>query len=83
MFRLSARRPADDGPVDDVTREFLDLVSDLSKRQAQAVVLFYVDDLPVQTIAEVMGCAEGTVKAHLSQGRKRIEQAWAERANVS
>jgi RNA polymerase sigma-70 factor (ECF subfamily) len=41
----------------------------LPPRQREALVLFYVGDLPVQAVAEVMGVGEGTVKAHLSRGR--------------
>jgi RNA polymerase sigma-70 factor (ECF subfamily) len=40
--------------------------------QRQAVVLRYVDDLPLTQIAEVMGCREGTVKTHLQRGRTAL-----------
>ncbi|HEY5171836.1 MAG TPA: sigma-70 family RNA polymerase sigma factor [Acidimicrobiia bacterium] len=39
----------------------------LSERQRAAVVLRYVADLPLADIADVMGCATGTVKATLHQ----------------
>ena len=47
----------------------------LTDRQRAAVVLRYVADLPVADIAEVMGCAIGTVKATLHQAlaHMRIE----------
>lgn len=35
----------------------------LSERQRAVVTLFYVDDLPIATIAEVLAIAPGTVKA--------------------
>lgn len=44
----------------------------LPPRQAQAVALFYVDDLSIAEIAEVMECAENTVKAHLHQARQTL-----------
>ena len=44
----------------------------LPRRQAQAVALFYVEDLSVQQIAAVLGCAEGTVKAHLAKARHTL-----------
>lgn len=47
----------------------------LSSRQRTAVDLFYFVDLDIATIAEVMGCAPGTVKATLSQARDRLRVA--------
>jgi RNA polymerase sigma-70 factor (ECF subfamily) len=47
-------------------------VADLSKRQQQAVDLYYFVGLEVATVAEVMGCAPGTVKATLHQARARL-----------
>jgi RNA polymerase sigma-70 factor (ECF subfamily) len=50
-------------------------LAQLTDRQRAAVVLRYVADLPLAEIAEVMGCATGTVKATLHQAlaRMRIE----------
>ncbi|HYO61378.1 MAG TPA: sigma-70 family RNA polymerase sigma factor [Actinomycetota bacterium] len=49
----------------------------LPSRQRQALVLHYVGDLPPRAVARVMNVSEGTVKAHLAQGRaalrKRLE----------
>ena len=42
-------------------------LAQLTDRQRAAVVLRYVADLPLAEIAEVMGCATGTVKATLHQ----------------
>lgn len=42
-------------------------VSRLARRQAQALVLRYFEDLSVADTATVMGCAEGTVKALTSK----------------
>jgi RNA polymerase sigma-70 factor (ECF subfamily) len=44
----------------------------LPRRQAQAVALFYVEDLSIQQIAVVLDCAEGTVKAQLHRGRQAL-----------
>jgi RNA polymerase sigma-70 factor (ECF subfamily) len=48
----------------------------LPLRQAQAVALHYALDLGVAEIAETLGCAEGTVKSHLSRGRVALARAW-------
>ena len=44
----------------------------LPRRQAQATALFYALDLPVSEVAATRGCAEGTVKAHLSRARSGL-----------
>lgn len=46
----------------------------LSPRQREAVDLYYYVDLDVATIAELMGCAEGTVRATLHQARLALRQ---------
>jgi RNA polymerase sigma factor (sigma-70 family) len=44
----------------------------LPRRQAQATVLYYALDLPVAEIATTLGCAEGSVKTHLSRARATL-----------
>jgi RNA polymerase sigma-70 factor (ECF subfamily) len=44
----------------------------LPKRQAQVTALFYALDLPVREISFTLGCAEGTVKMHLSRARSEL-----------
>jgi RNA polymerase sigma-70 factor (ECF subfamily) len=41
----------------------------LPERQAQAVALHYLEDRGVAEIAEILGCAEATVRVHLHRGR--------------
>jgi RNA polymerase sigma-70 factor (sigma-E family) len=52
--------------------DFWRAVRSLPRRQAQAVALHYLEDLSVADIARVLGCAEGTVKAHLHNGREAL-----------
>jgi RNA polymerase sigma-70 factor (ECF subfamily) len=64
--------------VPDVAGEVLstivvrDALDRLAPRQRAAVVLRYLGDLTVGDIAEVMGCAEGTVKATLHQALRNL-----------
>jgi RNA polymerase sigma-70 factor (ECF subfamily) len=46
----------------------------LPRRQREALVLFYVGDLTVHVAADLMGVSDGTVKAHLAQGRAALRQ---------
>ena len=43
--------------------EVWDEVRRLPRRQQQAIVLHYVDQLAVQEVSEVMGCSSGAVKS--------------------
>jgi RNA polymerase sigma-70 factor (sigma-E family) len=45
---------------------------DLPPRQRAAVVLRYLDDLPVQEVAAALNCSVGTVKTHTSRGLDRL-----------
>ena len=61
--------------------EVWDEVRKLPRRQAQATVLHYVDQLSVAEIAEVMGVSPGAVKAHLHKARAHLSrrlETWGE-----
>ncbi len=49
-----------------------DALTRLTPRQRAAVVLRFLADLSVADIADVMGCAEGTVKATLHQALRKL-----------
>jgi RNA polymerase sigma-70 factor (ECF subfamily) len=49
-------------------------IAGLARRQREAVDLHYFVGLDVATVAEVMGCAPGTVKATLHQARARLRE---------
>lgn len=52
--------------------ELWQVVRALPRRQREAVTLHYLADLPVAEVARLMGCREGTVKAHLAHARKAL-----------
>ena len=54
--------------------EFWKAVRSLPKKQSQAIALHYLEELTVAEIAEVLECAEGTVKVHLHKGRKKLAE---------
>ena len=47
----------------------------LPRRQREAVVLRYVDDMEGAEIAEVMGVSESAVRTHLQRGREALAEA--------
>jgi DNA-directed RNA polymerase specialized sigma24 family protein len=56
-------------------------VRKLPRRQAQATVLHYIDQLSIEEIGEVMGVSPGAVKAHLHKARAHLSQrleTWGE-----
>lgn len=55
----------------------VEALGSVSPRQRTALALRYVEDLDVRTIAARMGCAEGTVRAHLSRGTERLQEQLA------
>jgi RNA polymerase sigma-70 factor (ECF subfamily) len=52
--------------------ELWQVVRRLPRRQREAVALHYLADLSVAEVARLMGCREGTVKAHLAHARRAL-----------
>lgn len=71
LARLRGRRTEDAGLPDDA-EAFWRAVRRLPRRQAQAVALRYHSDLSVGEVADAMGCADGTAKAHLHAARQTL-----------
>jgi RNA polymerase sigma-70 factor (sigma-E family) len=71
VARLGARRELPD-TLPEHDEAVWRAVRALPRRQAQVVALHYVDDRAVADIAAILGCAEGTVKAHLHQARQSL-----------
>jgi RNA polymerase sigma-70 factor (sigma-E family) len=53
----------------------------LPARQRAAVVLRYVEDLPVAEVAELLGMAEGTVKSQTARGVDALRRALVSNAS--
>jgi RNA polymerase sigma factor (sigma-70 family) len=58
--------------VDDHVDEVRELLAGLPRRQREVLVLHYVADLDVASIAKLLGIGVGTVKSSLSRGRQAI-----------
>jgi RNA polymerase sigma-70 factor (sigma-E family) len=72
LARLAGRRDPTVDPLAGEDARFWVAVRALPRRQAQAVALYYFQDLSVQQTATALGCAEGTVKAHLAKARAAL-----------
>lgn len=59
-----------EGVVDRAT--LWELLGSLSTKQRTVLVLRYYEDLSEAQIAEILGCAPGTVKSHASRGIDRL-----------
>ena len=53
----------------------------LPPNQRAAIVLHYLEDLPVAEVAETMGVATSTAKVHLHRARKRLAMLLGEETN--
>ena len=72
LTRLAGRREPTVDPLAADNAEFWAAVRALPRRQAQAVALYYFEDLSVRQTATVLACTEGTVKAHLAKARRAL-----------
>jgi RNA polymerase sigma-70 factor (sigma-E family) len=88
-WRRRARRPEQAlGDHDGVARDHADAVAlrevvvealrALPPRRRTAVVLRYLEDLPVADVAAAMGCSQGAVKSHAARGLARLREVLAE-----
>lgn len=73
VVRLSSQRQ-DDAVLPDSDEDFWRAVRGLPRRQAQATALRYGLGCTVVEVAEILGCAEGTVKASLHAARASISR---------
>jgi RNA polymerase sigma-70 factor (sigma-E family) len=55
----------------------LEALRELPPRQRAAVVLRYLDDLPIVEVARAMDCTEGTVKSNAARGLERLRDVLA------
>lgn len=57
----------------DFRKTIMGMIDRLSDEQRSAVMLYYYDELPVKTIAEIQGVSESAVKSRLAYARKAIK----------
>jgi RNA polymerase sigma-70 factor (ECF subfamily) len=70
----STTDPADLAVADERRRLVLAALADLPAEQRAALVLVDMEGYPVADVAEMLGCAVGTVKSRCSRGRARLAE---------
>jgi RNA polymerase sigma-70 factor (sigma-E family) len=68
--RAHPQRPPE--PARMVADELFDVLAELPSRMRSALVLRYYQDLPENEIAELLGCAPGTVRSLIHRGLARL-----------
>jgi len=71
---VETRTPLTELQQKELRRRILYAVNQLGGRQRQCFILRYYSDLDIKEIAQVVGCAQGTVKRHLFRARKRLQE---------
>lgn len=72
--REERRAPAWDAEVHETRRLVWEAIKSLPERQRATVVLRYFEDRSEAEIAEILDCAQGTVKSQLSKARAKLER---------
>lgn len=63
--------------------EVIDAIASLNIRQRTVVVLFYLNALSLDEIAEILECPVGTVKSRLYYGRERLRSRLSQAARTT
>ncbi len=58
----------------DIMMDFTKALTVLSEYEKTVLLLFYMEDLPVKDISEIMKSPTGTIKSHLSRGKKKLSE---------
>jgi RNA polymerase sigma factor (sigma-70 family) len=69
----SRRDPQDELAAQERSAEMLEAIQSLSRRQAAAVLLRVLEDLPYEEIAAALGCRAATARKHVERGRARLQ----------
>lgn len=57
---------------EDFNMDFAWALSILKKEERTAMLLYYMEDLSIDKIAKIMSCPNGTIKSHLSRGKRKL-----------
>jgi len=60
--------------IDEESKQVQQAIASLPLQQRVVIVLYYINDLSLHEIAEIIGVPEGTVKSRLHYGRKALKK---------
>lgn len=75
LLRIAYLLTGDRHSAEVVRDAVLAALRELPPRQRAAVVLRYLEDLPVAEVARALDCSEGNVKSSVSRGLTRLRTA--------
>ena len=56
-------------------RELFEAISRLPRQQAQAIMLYAVEDMDYGQLAAALNCTEATARSHVSKGKAKLREA--------
>jgi len=56
----------------DFNMDFAQALKILKNEERTAMLLYYMEDLSIDKISQIMSCPNGTIKSHLSRGKKKL-----------
>ncbi|GIF25493.1 RNA polymerase sigma-70 factor (ECF subfamily) [Actinoplanes tereljensis] len=80
LLRASYRLPEPEAPVEDTADLIVDravlgeLLAAVPVREREVLILFYLQDLTLQTCAEICAVPVGTIKSRLNRGRRLLRE---------
>lgn len=76
MKERSRRMPLKEGSYEMVepATDLLRVLQQLSPRQRAVIILHFYAGYPTREVAAILGCTPGTVRMHVSQGRRRLRR---------
>ncbi len=75
--------PARDLAKAEDRRVILDFLRTIPEREAEAITLHALEELPYPDVAAAMGCAESTVRVLVGRARERFREAFRGNSNAS
>jgi RNA polymerase sigma-70 factor (ECF subfamily) len=67
-----SNNPLKSAESEELMQKILEAAQKLSPRQRKAFTLFHYGGLSLKEVAEIMGCAVGTIKAHLNRATSKM-----------
>ena len=78
----SAQSPEDYAINQELGAEIANALLTIPNKQRLAVVLYDIEGLSYEEIAQVMNCSLGTVRSRISRGRERLRHCLAQRVEL-